>query len=66
MAIYVCNGGINILIKYIFSQIYCEIDVSNVRRDACEMKIVYLSEHTGISFTILVGLDFFRGDGAIF
>ena len=64
MAIYVCIGGINILIKYIFSQIYCEID--DVRRDACEMKIVYLSEHTGISFTILVGFDFFRGDGAIF
>ena len=30
-----------------------------------EMKIVYLSELSGISFTIFVGFDFFRGDGAM-
>ena len=34
-------------------------------RDDEEWETVYLSELSGISFTIFVGFDFFRGDGAI-
>ena len=57
----------DVLIKYVYHSLFGNVmSVSNTHRaDGCDLKIVYLSELSGISFTIFVGLDFFRGDGAM-